>query len=158
MDDRKSVAQQGNCQWDWWTGVEDEMGKWADPAEDEVAILHLDNLVRLAEGPSGIRSNDLTAPEGRKLSRARLPWVGALKSVAFRRRGSEGKRNYRLYFSEVPEGEKALLASRLSWKCTGWTDEYTETHQTKQIRDAVGIVEKYCKMQGCGCRVIVTTS
>ena len=157
MEDYESIALQGGCTWRWWAGVEDEMEKWDAEHEDEVAIQFLDTLVERAE-KNGIKSDDLTAPEGRELNRPHIPWVGALKSPGIRHRKNEGTRTYRLYFSEVPVGENVLLASRLSWKCSKWEKKFTKTHQTRQIRDAVGIVEKHCRDEACTCRMIVIST
>ena len=153
MHDRESIALYGGCKWEWWPEVEAEMERLDDPNEDEVAIQFLDTLIVRTE-QAGISAQDLTAPEGRDLGRRRLPWVGALKSEGFKRRGPEGVRTYRLYFSEAPEGEMGLFAAKLSWKCTKWNRQKTTTHQTSEIRHAIGVIERYCSENGCQCRVI----
>ncbi|TXG90275.1 hypothetical protein DW322_11060 [Rhodococcus rhodnii] len=132
------------------------MDRLNHPHEDEVAITHLDVLVERAER-NGISARDLTAPEGLKLGRHTLPWVGALKSSGIRNRPGEGSRAYRLYFAETTLSHRSLLAAKLSWKCTSWADDKTKKHQTHEVKDAVGITERYCREQGCDCRRIVTS-
>lgn len=150
LSDKGSIAEFGGCVWTYWDGgpgrdqVESDLERWGEPNEDPVAIEHLENLIELAENGGLLRSN-FKAPCGAMTGRLVGPWIGELKSQGMKSRGNEGTRAYRLYFAEVPLVGPSLLAAKLAWKCSKWTDEVTETNQTSQIASAMGITRAHAR-------------
>lgn len=153
LPDNGSIAEFGGCVWTYWDGgvgrdqVRSELDKWGDADEDQVAIAHLEKLIERAEKGGLMRAN-FSAPCGAKTGRRLSPWIGELKSLAMRTRGTEGARDYRLYFAEVPLGGPNLLAAKLGWKCTKWDEADAKEKQTLHIGNAMGIAKAHARDLG----------